>query len=267
MSKERYEAKKEARIERLENAAEKAHERSEAAYERSRSLTSGIPFGQPILIGHHSEKRHRNAIEKSHAAMGRSVTEAKKAEHYEARAAAARENTAISSDDPEAVRLLKEKLEGLEAKQAMMKKVNAAYRKFKKNPASLEKADLSEEAKKIIREFVPPYSYVKAPFESWALSNNNANIKRVKGRIAELEAAAENEYVEKDHGFVRYVEDPEENRVQLFFDGKPSAEIRGIVKRNGFRWSRFNMAWQRHLNNAGRYAAESAIKAIEALES
>ncbi|WP_238981431.1 DUF3560 domain-containing protein [Williamsia herbipolensis] len=32
------------------------------------------PGGEPIKVGHHSETRHRNAIDKAHRAMGRAVT-------------------------------------------------------------------------------------------------------------------------------------------------------------------------------------------------
>ncbi|HAO14890.1 MAG TPA: hypothetical protein DDE71_04930, partial [Tenacibaculum sp.] len=41
---------------------------------------TGIPFGQPILVGHHSEKRHRRTIEKAHRAMDKCLEESKKAE-------------------------------------------------------------------------------------------------------------------------------------------------------------------------------------------
>src|SRR5947209_4366753 len=44
------------RSERLQNASVRASERSESAYERSNELVANIPFGQPILVGHHSER-------------------------------------------------------------------------------------------------------------------------------------------------------------------------------------------------------------------
>ena len=60
----------------------------------------------------------------------------------------------------------------------------------------------------------------------------------------------------------RRVENVEENRVQIVFPGKPDYETRRLLKSNGFRWSRYNMAWQRHLNNAGRWAAERMTEQI-----
>jgi hypothetical protein len=75
-----------AKAERYEEWADKAHERSNAAYQRSESAVAGIPFGQPILVGHHSERTHRAAIKKSWAAMDKSVEEMHKAEAHESKA-------------------------------------------------------------------------------------------------------------------------------------------------------------------------------------
>ena len=84
-----FEAKQAARKAQLEAAADRAEDRANAAYGRadmSESAT-GIPFGQPILVGHHSEKRHRAAIARSDAAMRKSVDEGKKADALRSKAA------------------------------------------------------------------------------------------------------------------------------------------------------------------------------------
>lgn len=77
------------RAERMTERAENAQERSRAEYQKSNDAVSGIPFGQPILVGHHSERGHRNALKKSDRAMTRSIEERDKAEHYEQRAQSA----------------------------------------------------------------------------------------------------------------------------------------------------------------------------------
>jgi len=61
-----YEAKQEAKRERLEAAADRAEARSDDAYRKSdlREEVSGIPFGQPIIIGSSGEARHRTAIKR-----------------------------------------------------------------------------------------------------------------------------------------------------------------------------------------------------------
>ena len=45
------------------------------------------------------------------------------------------------------------------------------------------------------------------------------------------------------------------NRLQLFFDEKPSADQRSELKLNGFRWAPSEQAWQRQLNENAIYAA------------
>ena len=143
-----------------------------------------------------------------------------------------------------------------------MKAINAAHRKYLKNPDTLEKADLTEAEKKHIRDYVPAYSWEPHPFAPYELSNNNANIRRMKQRLAGLEraeACQSAEYV--IHG-VKVIENTQDNRLQLFFSKKPSAETRKRLKSNGFRWARSIGAWQRQLNTLGnnaRFYAERAI--------
>jgi predicted RNase H-like nuclease (RuvC/YqgF family) len=76
-------ARKEARIERYEGYSENAEARASAASSRATSILSIIPPGQPILVGHHSERRHRRGLEKADNAMRKSVEESKKVEHYD----------------------------------------------------------------------------------------------------------------------------------------------------------------------------------------
>ncbi|RYD01506.1 hypothetical protein N752_29845 [Desulforamulus aquiferis] len=77
-----------------------------------------------------------------------------------------------------------------------------------------------------------------APFQGWTLSNNNANIKRVRKRISELEKRNEATLPEGwsfEGG--RVVMNIEENRVQIIFDGKPNEAMRTELKSRGFRWA------------------------------
>ena len=131
IGREDYAERKEARIDRLESRAARAQAESAAAYNTARSIMNHIPPGQPILVGHHSEKRHRRDLDKIDRNMRKSVEADEKASYYAGRAEAAASSTAISSDDPEAMEKLQAKLEGLQADQAMMKAVNAYYRKHK----------------------------------------------------------------------------------------------------------------------------------------
>ena len=62
----------------------------------------------------------------------------------------------------------------------------------------------------------------------------------------------------------KVVENTELMRLQLFFDGIPEAEIRNILKSNGFKWSPSNKAWQRLLNDNARYSLTRIKKELTA---
>ena len=92
--------------------AQKAEERSSRYFEKSEAAVSGIVPGQPILVGHHSEKRHRAAIDRSWAAMGHGVEESEKAENHLDKADYwDRKAEDITLDMPESLEYFKEQLE------------------------------------------------------------------------------------------------------------------------------------------------------------
>lgn len=76
------------RADRLTARAEKHQAASTTAYNRSNALVANIPLGQPILVGHHSERGHRATLEKSRRAMDRAVEEDAVARDLRAQAAA-----------------------------------------------------------------------------------------------------------------------------------------------------------------------------------
>lgn len=77
-----------AKAERIRGYQANAEKRSNEYYKKAdgRESATGIPFGQPILVGHHSERKHRKVIEGLHRNMDKSVEESNKAESYESRA-------------------------------------------------------------------------------------------------------------------------------------------------------------------------------------
>jgi hypothetical protein len=70
----------EARQERHEQVAERASAASDGAWERSRQIASFIPLGQPVLVGHHSERRHRRDIERMDRLDRKAIEDGKAAE-------------------------------------------------------------------------------------------------------------------------------------------------------------------------------------------
>ena len=102
------------------------------------------------------------------------------------------------------------------------------------------------------------------PYPSWALSNNNAEIRRIKERIQSLSVNKEELYTGWEFAGGKAEINVKDNRLQLFFDDKPDGKIRDELKANGFRWSPKASAWQRQLNSNAIYAAD-AISSIKPL--
>ncbi|WP_299549118.1 DUF3560 domain-containing protein [uncultured Tateyamaria sp.] len=231
-----------------------------------------------ILVGHHSEGRHRRALERSHAAMERGVEASKRADELRSRAASVG-NGGISSDDPDALDLLRDKLANLKQSQTNMKRANKVVRKWHRKGVTHEtegeqfaaySADLEAVAPHysaaLAREMlVPKYGRVVA-FESFRLTNNNARIKATEQRISQLERGAEAETTEREiFEGCTIVENTEENRLQIIFDGKPAPEVRTILKSHAFKWAPSKGAWQRQMTNAARLAGQQVERQLKAL--
>jgi len=213
-----YEEKQAFKLERYQELSQKAETESQNAYNRSSAISDAIPMGQPILIGHHSEGRHRRDISRIHNLIDKSIEEKEKAEYYKKKAENILNPSSISSDNPEAVTLLKEKLTGLEAKREKIKEYNKEQRK---------KGELGADA--------------------YILANLSGNIKSVKDRIQYLERLKLIPETEETINGVLIKTDKEANRIKLFFPDIPKEEIRTKLKHNGFRWSPFGKCWQSYL--------------------
>lgn len=171
----------------------------------------------------------------------------------------------IKSGDADAVERLEKKLETLKAEQEKMKAANKAIRMkdIGKGDAELVKLGFSEAEIESLRK---PDFCGRIGYPDYALRNNNANIHRVEGRLKKLKklkSAKESGKQEYENRFFKVVENTELMRLQLLFDGKPDADIRDILKSNGFRWSPRNRCWQRQLTDNAKYALKQTIKELE----
>lgn len=259
----RYEERQQNRLDRYEALADKATSNSTALATRSNQMADCIPFGQPILVGHHSEKRDRNFRSKIHSIMGKSVQEMKKAEYYQNKADSVGKG-GISSDDPSAVNKLQSKLEKLQQAQDLMKKANKLIKKFPDHNARLEGLiELGFSEEKALDILNPKYGSIG--FASYSLQNNNAEINRLKKRITELQALENRATKEVENELYKYSECKIENRCIFVFDGKPTDEIRQTLKGNGFKWSPSRGAWVRQLNANGIYASKRVMSIIDQL--
>lgn len=160
----------------------------------------------------------------------------------------------ISSDDPQAVEKLEAKLAALEKHQELMKAANVAIRMKDPTEGDAKLAELGYTPEDIAKLREPDFCG-RIGYPAYLLQNNNANIRRIRGRIDELKKRTENtpEGWEFDGG--RVVVNTTENRLQIIFDGKPDADIRTELKGEGFRWAPSQGAWQRQLTDNAMRAA------------
>ena len=187
-----YRERREAKAERYREWAAKRVER-DSSPSAAEEAASQIPFGQPILVGHHSEKRHRNALDRADRATGRRIESLAKAERMEEKAdniEAAAEH-AIYSDDPDAVERLRERIAELEAERERIKRYNASCRKAAKAGEKIgDLSILTEKEQKEILSIAKVCSYQLRPgcaAPAYWTSNLSGNISRQKKRLAALE--------------------------------------------------------------------------------
>ena len=155
----------------------------------------------------------------------------------------------ISSDDPNALERLEAKLATLERRQEQMKAANAAVRMKDTEKGDKRLAELGYTAEEIKQLRSPDYCG-RVGYPSYQLTNNNANIRRIRKRVEELKKRQSEpapEGWEFDGGQV--VVNTAENRLQIIFDDKPDADMRSELKSEGFRWAPSQGAWQRQLTD------------------
>jgi hypothetical protein len=237
-----YEEKLAARLARMRAYKSRAERESEALSNRAREMSSVIPLGQPILIGHHSEKADRRYRNRIHGTYRRAHELHQRAAEIRARIEAAENNRAIFSDNPRAGQLIQEKIEQLEAQQILMKEANKRVRaNDREGLAALGFSD--EQIERMLSG-----SRWDRGFPAYRLSNNSAEIRRLKQRAAQLEKTQAMPDVDEQIGSVRLLASADTNRVQLQYPRKPSDAHRAELKSNGFKWSPTASAWQRHLS-------------------
>ena len=284
-----FNQRREARAERFERRADKLSAEAASTLETTRRFWRDLQ-GEPVH--NYRDRARREKMFKREGVAFRKLDAAEKLSYRAERAA---KNRAISSDDPAAVLKLRDKIAKAEANQAEYKRVNEAIRKLIKPQKTLriDQAGMSmqqrndafvlERAARTAEQsrypqyapqlaailgyreetalnLLTPDDLGRVGIPAYVLSNNNANIRRMKERLTELDkrnaqiAAAPAPQPETVNG-VRVVRDLDDNRLRLYFPGKPAANVIAALKSNGFRWSPSNKAWQRQLNSAAEHAA------------
>ena len=189
----------------------------------------------------------------------KSINADKQADELERRANAVGTG-GISGLDEEALPKLKEKLARLESNQELMKNANKQYKFGGFDAVTV----LSDEIKKELAS-APFFNPDRPLFEGYSLSNNLANIHRIKDRISTLEKTQllteKSENYKSDNLEMIY----DDARIQFIFDGKPADEVITLLKRAAFKWSPSRTAWVRQLTPNAIHAARCLIKDLEIL--
>lgn len=252
-----YEEKQAARKARYEARAAAAAAESTERANLSHKMASAIPFGQPV-----HGPRDRSYRDKIGKQMDKAVEAGRKAACWQRKAEAVGLG-GISSDDPDAVKKLTAKLEERTKQQEYMKAVNAALRLKDTAKGNARLAALGMGTDEVAARRKPNEFGRIGVFPRWMLSNNSAEIRRIKQRIEDLRKAQEREDAAEDVETDLYTYRVEDKRVQFVFDGKPEPAVRGILKRYAFRWSPSRGAWVRQATANGIYAAKCIRKELD----
>lgn len=138
------------------------------------------------------------------------------------------------------------------------------YNDYYRKHGTLDGCTLASEEviRKIKIDMKSSWRFSDKPFESYTLSNQNAEIRRLRGRIEELrKQKTEPPPAGWDFDGGEVVVSTSANRLQIIFYDKPDDDLRQELKQYGFRWAPSVGAWQRQLTKNALYAA----KRIEAL--
>ena len=171
----------------------------------------------------------------------------------------------IMAGDANTIENLQKKLDGAEQRQAMMKAVNVAIRKNAKagQDAQVQAMlavwpNLGEVG---ALKLLQPDFAGRVGFVDYELTNNGTEIRRMKARITTLTAAKSTPETKVEGAGGVTVEDcPADNRVRLFFRGKPDEAVRTRLKGNGFRWTPTLGCWQAYRNPNSLRVAESFVQ-------
>lgn len=177
----------------------------------------------------------------------------------------------VMAGDQDATARLQRKIDQAERLQEVMVKTNSALRLNRAHGAEAQVKAMAEvfkaaglyagdeevQAAKLLR----PDFAGRVGFPAYALQNNNANIRRMRGRLESIQTAKQTPASEIEGENARLEDCPADNRVRLFYPAKPAAEVRERLKGSGFRWSPTLGCWQafRNYRSLATARAEAGI--------
>ena len=153
------------------------------------------------------------------------------------------------------VERLQNKLDTLTELHEKMKAANKIVRS--KKMSEEEQIDglvaLGLNEKQAVEILKPTERWQSVGFPTYQLQNNLAKIKDTQAAIERHKAMAEAEDKEIKFNGGRVVVCNSDERIRFYFDEIPPVEVRNLMKRNAFKWSPKNGAWQRQLTANCKY--------------
>jgi hypothetical protein len=231
---------------RLEWAQKRSAE-ADARYRAARRSIEHIPPGQPILVGHHSERHHRADLARHDSNMRAACAASDMRDKHVSRADGieAQLENSIFSDDEDAIERLQEKLAALEERRELIKRINAAWRKAKR-PASNDDAGWGSVAalvgipleSRIIAEGRRNqiYCWSKSPFAPYVSQNLGGNITRCRKRIDEVKRRNAVAAKAEASGGLVIARSSDNQYTSITFSEKPERAVLDALKSAGFYW-------------------------------
>lgn len=183
-------------------------------------------------------------------------------------------NAPIMAGEADALQKLRAKLASLESYQEAMKQCNKLLRSkaFKSIEVYDEKVTFITQRlgwkEETAHAVLKPDYMGKIGVPAYRLTNNSAEIRRIKSRIIELERLSQQEASSEERpDGIEIERDPDAARIRLIFPGKPDQATRTLLKQNGFRWAPSIGAWQRQLNSNGESAVKHVLARIDQLQA
>lgn len=201
----------ENKAQKLEGYAENAKKHSNAYYEASQEGRDFLALGEPIKVGHHSERRHRKLIERNWARMDKSVAESEKAKEYERRSEYWKEKAnKIDLSIPDCLEFFEFELE----------KAIKAHQFLKENPHKRPHSMSLQYANKAVKELTKK---IETAIRLWGEKEEIDLLDREKQEKAKLKNAKKADIIERHNGFFSF------NNEQ-FMEGYNNLKNSGILE-------------------------------------
>ena len=208
-----YRERRERRADRRRTWADSRDTKAASSEAGASQIVNGIPLGQPILVGHHSEKRHRRDVERATNGFRKAHEHRQMADHHRQSADTIERqlDTAVYSDDTDAVERLEARIAEREAQRDRRKAINAdiakrigGRRKMRlgygetdpETAAAAARAvaqtikalELDAGEQKDLLQAIQFNAFVGYP--PYAIANLSGSLKRDRDRLAKLQTVA-----------------------------------------------------------------------------